>query len=66
MDIEEVKEILTKKEFKVFTYLLEGKKNKEIAELMFVTQHTIKAHVSAILKKLKVKRRIDLIIKYKN
>lgn len=60
-----VQEILTKKEFTVFKYLMEGKTNKEIAEDMVVTQHTIKAHVSAILKKLKVKRRVDLIIKYK-
>ncbi len=65
MDLEEVIEVLTKKEYKVFNYLLEGKTNREIAELMVVTQHTVKAHVSAVLKKLKVKRRVELILKYK-
>ncbi len=66
MDKDEIQELLTKKEFRVFNYLLEGKTNREIAELMVVTQHTVKAHVSAVLKKLKVKRRVELILKFKN
>ncbi len=65
LDMEYVNEILTKKEYKVFNYLIAGKTNKEIAEKMVVTQHTVKAHVSSVLKKLKAKRRVELILRFK-
>lgn len=61
-DEDSIKEILTKKEYSVFKYLAAGKRNKEIAQSLVVTEHTVKAHVSAVLKKLKVKSRMQLLV----
>ena len=51
--IELVKE-LTPKQLLVIKCLKQGKKNKEIAGELCVTEATIKAHISAIFKKLNV------------
>lgn len=55
---------LTEREESVLMYLSNGLTNKEIAEQMNVTSHTVKAHVSAILRKLDSKSRIEAVIKY--
>lgn len=53
---------LTCRENDVFKLILEGKNNREIAELLCITHHTVKAHVSSILKKFGVKTRIEVAI----
>ena len=53
----------TKREQEVLELILQGKKNKEIAEILCVTPHTIKAHIDHIYEKAKVHSRIELIIK---
>lgn len=50
---------LTNRENTVLFYLTQSLTNKEIAEIMNVTHHTIKAHISAILHKLSCKNRTD-------
>lgn len=52
-------EVLTKREEEVYKLVCRGKSNKEIGEKMNISIHTVKAHVSAILKKLKVRNRIS-------
>lgn len=49
--------MLTKQELIVLNYLCQGLNNNEIGELMFISKHTVKAHVQAILRKLKVANR---------
>ncbi|MDW3194293.1 MAG: helix-turn-helix transcriptional regulator [Cytophagales bacterium] len=54
---------LTPKEVEVATLMLEEKKNKEIADELFVELSTIKTHINAIYKKIGVKNRNELIRK---
>ncbi|MEN9599788.1 MAG: hypothetical protein RL596_2107 [Bacteroidota bacterium] len=56
---------LSKREIEVLDLLAEGYSNQEIAEKLFVSLSTIKTHVSGILEKLGVKRRIQAIEKAK-
>lgn len=53
---------LTSKQFQVLTLLQSGKLNKQIAHEMGVTEATIKAHISAILKKLNVNNRTQAVL----
>ena len=50
---------LTERESTVLYYLTQSLTNKEIAEILNVTHHTIKAHISSILEKLGCKNRTD-------
>lgn len=54
--------ILTNKEREVLTQVCKGLSNKDIAEVLEVTDYTIKKHVSSILSKLNLKNRQDIII----
>jgi DNA-binding NarL/FixJ family response regulator len=56
---------LTIREFEVLELIVEGLSNKEIAAQLFVTESTIKTHVSNILIKLDAKRRTEAIQKAK-
>jgi DNA-binding NarL/FixJ family response regulator len=56
---------LTTREFEVLELIVEGLSNKEIAAQLFVTESTIKTHVSNILIKLDAKRRTEAIQKAK-
>ena len=48
---------LTQREVDVLTLLVEGLRNAEIAERLFVSERTVHHHVSAILRKLEVQTR---------
>lgn len=56
---------LTKREFEVLGLIAKGFSNKEIAARLFVTESTVKTHVSNILVKLDAKRRTDALKKAK-
>ncbi len=45
---------------KIVQFVVQGRTNKEIAEQLCLSEHTIKAHISRILKKLNISRRIQL------
>ena len=53
---------LTERERAVLALVAEGKSNKEIAHLLFITSHTAKAHVSRILHKLDKESRTELAV----
>lgn len=55
---------LTNKEKKILSLLLEGKKNQDIANLLFVSLATVKTHIQHIFKKLLVKSKFELMSKY--
>ncbi|MCR5265003.1 MAG: response regulator transcription factor [Cyanobacteria bacterium RUI128] len=55
-------EPLTEREREVLTLVAEGKTNQEIAEKLFVRDVTVKTHLSAIFKKLKVKSRTQAVL----
>jgi DNA-binding NarL/FixJ family response regulator len=56
---------LSKREYEVLCKLAKGHSNKEIASLLFVSESTIKTHVSNVYSKLDVKRRTQAIQKAK-
>ena len=53
---------LTPQQFKVLSMLSEGKLNKQIAFELAVSEATVKAHVTAIFRKLNVKNRTQAVI----
>lgn len=52
---------LSKREYEVLVLISEGMSNKEIAEKIFLSESTVKTHVSNIFVKLDAKRRTDAI-----
>lgn len=55
-------EILTDREREILSYLAKGMTNKEIALRLCISRHTVKAHVSEILRKLNLNNRINAAI----
>ena len=58
----ESSELLTPREVDVLKLMVKGLSNKEIAENLFISDKTVKIHVSNILKKMRVKSRSQAII----
>lgn len=58
---------LTKREYEVISLIAEGLNNKEIAERLFISEKTVKNHVSNIFRKIGVSDRLQAaIFAYKN
>ena len=55
---------LTNRERQVFNLLVEGLKTKDLASKLSITQNTVKYFVKRIYKKLNVKSKSELIIRY--
>ena len=54
--------MLTNREKEVLKLLAKGYTNPEIAQMLYISPHTVKAHVAAILKKLNVKNRLLAVV----
>jgi len=54
---------LTQREIEVLQLIAEGKSNQEIAAAMYVSQNTVKTHVSNLFSKLDVQRRTQAVQK---
>ena len=59
-------ENFTDREKEVLYLLLKGLNNKEISKKLFISNHTTKAHVASIYKKLGVTNRTSAAIKAKD
>lgn len=57
---------LSNREFEVFAQLLTDKTQAQIAQELFVSHSAIHFHCKNIYKKLEIKSRTQLLIKYKN
>src|SRR5699024_12462799 len=55
-------ESLTKREYEILIVIAEGLNNREIAERLFISEKTVKNHVSNIFRKLEVNDRIQAAI----
>ncbi|WP_410772193.1 response regulator [Fontibacillus sp. BL9] len=56
---------LTNREIEVLGLVAEGKKTKEVAEELYLSQGTVRNYISTILEKLKVGNRIEAIARFK-
>ncbi|MFB1080493.1 LuxR C-terminal-related transcriptional regulator [Jeotgalibacillus sp. JSM ZJ347] len=54
--------ILTKREKEVFNLLLKDKTTKEIASELFISEKTVRNHISNVIQKLGVKGRSQAIV----
>ncbi|UOQ48316.1 MULTISPECIES: response regulator transcription factor [Gracilibacillus] len=54
--------LLTRRECQVLQLLAEGKSNKGISESLYISEKTVKNHVSSILQKMKVKDRTQAVV----
>ena len=64
--LDKIKEFeLTEREQEVLFLIAEGNRNKEIADIMFISLSTVKTHTTNIFYKLDVKNRIEAIKKTK-
>ena len=58
---QKIKAILSDREFEVMKLVVDGKTNKEIADLLFISQRTAEKHKSNLLAKLDMKSVVDLV-----
>ncbi|MCB0398306.1 MAG: response regulator transcription factor [Winogradskyella sp.] len=62
IDENKIRELeITTREYEVLQYISKGLSNKEIGERLFLSESTIKTHVSNLLVKLNAKRRTQAI-----
>ncbi|WP_418510562.1 response regulator transcription factor [Corallibacter sp.] len=62
IDHNKIKELdITSREYQVLQHIAQGLSNKEIAETLFLSESTIKTHVSNLLVKLNAKRRTQAL-----
>ena len=52
---------ITPRELEILTLIAEGLSNREIAERLFVSEHTVKSHSSRLFEKLEVSRRTQAV-----
>ena len=57
----DIQKLLTQRERDIAVLILEGKSNKEIAEVFVISEMTVKKHVQNILRKAKCKNRLEFI-----
>jgi two-component system response regulator DegU len=54
--------LLTKRECEVLQLMAEGKSNRSIGDMLFISEKTVKNHVSNILQKMKVQDRTHAVV----
>jgi len=59
----DTRESLSEKEQEVLALLCQGKSNRDIGNALFITEKTVKSHITSILRKLGVKDRTQAVIK---
>ncbi len=54
--------LLTKREQEIFTLLINNYSTKEIAQKLFISEKTVRNHISNVMQKLGVKNRCNAVI----
>lgn len=60
----ELRDDLTEREAAIVDLVAEGLDNKEIAATLYLSEGTVRNHISAILQKLDLKNRTQLVVRY--
>jgi DNA-binding NarL/FixJ family response regulator len=55
-------ETMTPREVEIFEFITQGLSNAEISEIAYLSQATVKSHVRAILQKLHLRSRIQVVV----
>jgi two-component system response regulator DegU len=63
MELSRTGDLLTPREVEVLELLARGLDNSGIAQALYLSQHTVKNHVSSILIKLQVENRIQAAVR---
>lgn len=62
LDLDKIKDLgISNREYQVLVHISKGLSNKEIGEQLFVSENTVKTHVSNLFLKLNAKRRTQAI-----
>ncbi len=56
------KQILTKREREIFELLVQDKTTKEIAQQLYISEKTVRNHISNVMQKLGVKGRSQAVV----
>lgn len=59
--LEDTKKVLTKRELQIVKLIAEGKQNKDIAEILYISHHTVTTHRKNIMTKTKASSAAELI-----
>ena len=54
--------LLTPRQLVVLNLLAKGYSNDEISKIMFITKHTVKAHICAIFEALETSSRVQAVV----
>lgn len=57
---------LSRREYEVAEAICQGMTNKEVSKKLYISEKTVKSHVSNILLKLDLKDRVHLVLRYSN
>ncbi|NSW75850.1 MAG: response regulator transcription factor [Candidatus Atribacteria bacterium] len=61
-DLSALADLLSGREFEIVQLVIQGLGNREIAEKLFISENTVKNHLSRIFQKLGVKDRVELAL----
>jgi DNA-binding NarL/FixJ family response regulator len=65
-NIEDLETLLSEREIEICNLVCQGKRNKEISDILFISEGTVKNYISKILKKVELTSRTQLSLFFRN